>query len=188
MLGITVGPIAGGFVAEAVGLQAPFFLVAGLAGTAGVWSYTSVQETAGSETHQRGKTRLPLRDRLRLVVRNRNLLLVSLMTFNMFFMLVGTRQSVLPLLVSDRVDVGVGTVGLVLGVVSLSNLLSIAPASYLSGRIGRKPVIVGSGIISGLSLALFAASGSLTAFIVAATVMGVGTGLASPSTATTPRT
>jgi len=90
--------------------------------------------------------------------------------------------------VSDRVDVGVGTVGLVLGVVSLSNLLSIAPASYLSGRIGRKPVIVGSGIISGLSLALFAASGSLTAFIVAATVMGVGTGLASPSTATTPRT
>ncbi|MFQ5878621.1 MAG: MFS transporter [Dehalococcoidia bacterium] len=188
MVGVTLGPVIGGLVAELAGFRAPFFVVAGLATMAALWSYGRVpetrQEAEGRIVQDGTAAEQSLRARLGLVMGDANLLLVSLVTFNMFFILIGARQSIIPLIANERIGIGAGALGGIFALISVSNLLSIWPAGYFADRFGRKRVIVPSGLISAGSLLLFAFSRELSTFVVAAVIMGVGTGLASPSTAT----
>lgn len=185
MAGVTVGPIVGGLVAEAAGLRAPFLVVAGSAAAAAVWSVALVRDVPPvAAADGDGDSEPSFRQRLGQLVRNSDLLLVSLITFNMFFILIGARLSIIPLVADARLQLGAGALGGIFAVISVSNLLAVWPAGSLAGRLGRKPVIVASGFVSGASLLLFAAATGVPAFVIAAVLMGVGTGLASPSTAT----
>jgi DHA1 family multidrug resistance protein-like MFS transporter len=181
MTGILIGPIVGGLIAERLGLQSPFFLVAAVGVAAAFWSQRLVQEVGEVPgSHEKPS----LRSRFGETIRNLDLVLVSLVTFNMYVILVGAREGILPLLADGRLGLSVGAVGVVLALISLTNLMSIWPAGYLADRFGRKTVIVFSGVVSGASLVLFALTETLPLFLLAAVLTGVGTGLASPSTAT----
>lgn len=187
MVGVTLGPVVGGPAAEFAGFRTPFFLVGGLATMAALWSYgriPQVREADDDRIVRQGLAGgLPLKARLGLVIGDANLLLVSLVTFTMFFILIGARQSIIPLIADERIGIGAGALGGIFALISVSSFLSIWPAGYFADRFGRKWVIVPSGLISGGSLLLFAVSQEPCTFVVAAVAMGVGTGLASPVTA-----
>jgi MFS family permease len=187
IVGVTAGPLLGGLVAKGAGLRAPFFVVSGLTASAAIWSFRVGPEGrrhAVASASDEAAPRPTLRNRLRLVTGNLDLLLVSVMTFGMFFVLMGSRLSVLPFMARDRIGLDAAGLGGVFALISLFNLLSLWPAAHLGRRIGRKMLIVVSGAVTVLSLVLFAQAHYLAPFLAAAALMGVGTGLASPSTAT----
>jgi MFS family permease len=184
IVGVLVGPIAGGYAADAGGFRIAFFLQVAVCAAASVWALVRVPVDAGHRgTTEPTEPRRRWHEELRALVANRDLMLVSLVTFNMFFMLTGARVAIIPLLGEERFDLDAGRLGLLFGVISLANLLSIWPANRFGHRYGPKPVIVVSGVLCALSLVVFASAHGMGLFLVGGVLMGVGSGLASPTTA-----
>jgi MFS family permease len=184
IVGVLVGPIMGGYAADAGGYRIAFFLQVVVCAAASVWALAQVPIDSGHRSAT--GTRKPGRAwhvELRALVANRDLMLVSLVTFNMFFMLTGARVAIIPLLGEQRFNIDAGGLGLLFGLISLANLLSIWPANRLGRRYGPKPIIVVSGVFCALSLVVFASAQVMGLFLVGGVLMGVGSGLASPTTA-----
>jgi MFS family permease len=182
IIGVLVGPIAGGAVGQGVGYRATFFLQVAVCAAASLWSYVRLPATAARAGGTRAAPRRWHED-VRALLANRDLVLVSLVTFNMFFMLTGARQAIVPLIGEDRLGIDAGGLGVLFAIISLANLLSLWPASRLGRRYGPKPVIVASGVACAISLCVFAAADNNATFLLGGVLMGVGSGLASPTTA-----
>jgi MFS family permease len=184
ILGVLLGPVAGGAVAEIGGLRSAFFLQVGVAAAASAWSYFRLPVDArfvrGSNSPDKTA---PWHADVRALLRNRDLVLVAFVTFNVYFLLTGARQAIIPLLGEERLGLKVGGLGLLFGLISFADLLSLWPASRLGRRYGPKPVIAASGLAMACSLAAFAAAHDTSMFLVGGVLMGIGTGLASPTTA-----
>jgi DHA1 family multidrug resistance protein-like MFS transporter len=185
MAGVTVGPVVGGFVAGWAGFRAPFLFVAALAVLAAVWSAALVHDVKGAKEDE-GGSELPASFGAQLgsALRNADLLLVSLVSFNIFVIFIGARQSIIPLLATSRFGLTPAALGGIFALISTCNLIATLPTGWLARRLGRKSVIVASGLISMASLFLFAVSPGVGLFVVAAILMGIGTGLTSPLAAT----
>jgi MFS family permease len=182
ILGVLTGPIAGGAVAQVGGYRLAFFLQAAVCAAASLWCFLRVPVDSIAHDRSRASQTTWLTD-MRAVLRNRNLVLVGLVTFNVFFTLTGARQAIVPLLAEDRFGVHVGGLGVLFALISFADLLSLWPASRLGRRFGPKPVIVASGGAFALSLVAFAGAHSMAQLFLGGFLMGVGSGLASPTTA-----
>ncbi|HEY8491786.1 MAG TPA: MFS transporter, partial [Dehalococcoidia bacterium] len=187
LLGASLGPAVGGFVAEWFGLRAPFFLVAATAGLCAAWVYLRVPEVrspapepapadgAAPPPGRRGSVWTALADP--------NFLLVGLVAFGIFFTRTGARQTILPLVGVERFELTPGTLGLVFMLISVLNFVTIGPSGYIADRWGRKLAIAPGALVAGAALALFAVDGSLWLFLAASVLLGLGTGLAGPAPA-----
>lgn len=182
VLGVLLGPVAGGIAGEVGGYRAAFLLQVAVCAASSAWAYLRLPADAPRGSGERDRPP-PWWTSVRSVLANRSLVLVSLVTFNIYFTLTGARQAIVPLIAEDRLGLDVGGLGLLFGLISLADLVSLWPASRLGHRFGAKPVIVTSGVVLALSLLAFAAADDTTGFMVAGALMGVGTGLASPTTA-----
>ncbi len=193
LLGVSLGPAAGGFVAQAFGLRSPFFLVAGLAALAMLWSFGRMPETAKSTEPGTDNPELPLAERpvksrpapegvLALLTRP-DFLLVSLLSLSIFLTRTGGRLTIVPLVAEDRLGISLGALGLIFTMMTLLNLVTLAPAGTLIDRLGRKAVIVPSALVTGAALLLFAVSGEVWVFVLAAVIHGLGTGIVGPAPA-----
>jgi DHA1 family multidrug resistance protein-like MFS transporter len=191
LLGAGLGPTLGGVLAQYLGLRAPFFVFGGLATLAALWGYFRLPETGSRPDGERpseGDTghgsahASPTSTRgLMPLLRNRNFLLVSLVTFGFFFMRTGARNQILPLLAHDRLGLSPGSIGVALTVASLMNFLTLMVAGGLSDRLGRKAVITPGCLITAVSLFMLTQSGSYSLLLLSCVVMGIGTGIAGPT-------
>jgi len=193
LAGVSAGPAVGGFVAEGFGLSAPFFLVAGLAGLAMLWSFGRMPETVharrgASETPTRagqranGEAQSARRGVLSLLARP-DFLLVCLLSMSIFLTRTGGRLTLLPLVGENRLGMSPGGLGLVFTLMTVLNLVTLAPAGTMIDRLGRKAVIVPSALVTGAALVLFALSGQVWMFVLAAVIHGLGTGIVGPAPA-----
>jgi len=193
LAGVSAGPAVGGFVAEGFGLSAPFFLVAGLAGLAMLWSFGRMPETVhvrrgASETPARagqranGEAQSARRGVLSLLARP-DFLLVCLLSMSIFLTRTGGRLTLLPLVGENRLGMSPGGLGLVFTLMTVLNLVTLAPARTMIDRLGRKAVIVPSALVTGAALVLFALSGQVWMFVLAAVIHGLGTGIVGPAPA-----
>jgi len=181
LAGVSAGPAVGGFVAEGFGLSAPFFLVAGLAGLAMLWSFGRMPETVharrgASETPTRagqranGEAQSARRGVLSLLARP-DFLLVCLLSMSIFLTRTGGRLTLLPLVGENRLGMSPGGLGLVFTLMTVLNLVTLAPAGTMIDRLGRKAVIVPSALVTGAALVLFALSGQVWMFVLAAVIV-----------------
>lgn len=184
--GLIVGPPIGGFAAAMFDLSGTFLLAAALNGAGAVWAYILVpasssrlKATTAPEAEE-GRTD---RGGGLLSAINLNLLLVSLISFNSLFIVMGARVTVMPLLADERIGLGTGTVGVAFMLTSLTGLLLLVPAGSLADRLGRKRLIFQSTLVAGGSLVLLALSYDTATFMAAAIVMGLGMGLGGPAPA-----
>jgi MFS family permease len=183
IIGVLIGPIVGGAVAEVAGFRAAFGVQVLVAAGASLWSFLRLPRS-GPPARADGSGRPPpWTAEIRALMANRDLVLVSLVTFTIFFTLTGARQAIIPLLGDERLGLSAGGLGVLFGLISLANLLSIWPASQFGRSHGPKPVIVVSGLVTAASLIAFALTHDMTMFLVGGILMGVGSGLASPTTA-----
>lgn len=188
LLGVSLGPVVGGFTAEFWGLRAPFFLVGAAALIATVYAYFRLPETRGLSQPTPAETATPAAKReadrawLRMV-RSPSFIAVSIVTMAIFFTRAASRQNLLPLLAADRFGLSAGDLGVLFTSVAFINLLLIIPASWLADRFGRKWAIVPSGLVVATGLLMLAGAQSVFMLWVSSTVIAAGTALAGPAPA-----
>ena len=193
LLGVDLGPPLGGFVADTWGLDWPFFMAGGLAAIAGVWTafrlpnrppgwssrntvpVTDIASTTATkhENHSPSKTMLS----------NPTFIIVGLFTLMVFLTRTGSRQTLVPIIAVDEIEMTLTVLGLMLFVMTTINFFIVFPAGWLSDRFGRKPVMVPGIFLAGIGLFLFTIAGDVPMMFVAAVIMGIGTGIAGPAPA-----
>lgn len=187
-VGNTFGPAAGGFLAEYLGLRAPFIAFAGIAFIAALWAYFRIPETSraqvqagwpvistGENTRNTGRHSSSV---VKILLVDVSFLLIALMSFNNFLTHSGAQQTIVPLYGKQHLNLTEGQLGLAMTVVGITTLITSFLAGWLSDRVGRKRVIVPGMICLGLSVALFGVSNHVAVFVAAAAVMGTSRGFA----------
>jgi MFS family permease len=182
LLGITLGPVPGGFLADLIGLRAPFFAI-GLASTAAaLWVTLYVRESrppapgGGSAGGGRGGG-------IGRLLRNRNFVLISLIAFGVFFTRGGVQQTLLPVIGRDRFGLSPSQLGILFGSIAAINLLTIPVGGLISDRLGRKAAVVPGSLLDTLGLFLLSIEGSPVQFWAGSLLLGLGSGLSGPASA-----
>jgi len=190
LLGLTLGPVLGGFLAQCFGLRVPFFVYAFLAVLAVVWAYLRLPETRPSRAQEQEPA--PVGDSLpragpslgfRPLLRDPNFVLIAGLTFVGLFMRTGVQYEIIPLLGSSRLGLEEGGIGLALGVAAVLQFITIFAGGRLSDRFGRKVVITPACLVAGLSLVMLALSESIWFLFLSCAVLGVGIGVGAPTPA-----
>lgn len=197
-LGVGAGPALGGLIAESYGMRAPFLIFGVLTLLAGVWALR-IPETrgwvggrapaAGATPDLEAPATRPaaagpgVRRVLAALARDRNFVLVSLLTLGVFFTRSGAQMTLLPLLGHNVLELSESAIGLVFTMISAINFATLYLAGSLADRFGRKSVIVPSGILTALSVWLYAYTGSVGLFVANGVLLGIGTGLGGPAPA-----
>lgn len=190
LLGAGAGPAFGGFLADAYGVRAPFLAFAALTTAAALWALLRIPETRPTESERadvdaagRALPSPALREVMGSLLRDRHFLLISAVTLGIFFTRSGGQMTLLPLLGHNELGMSESAIGLAFTLISACNFASLYLAGTLADRLGRKAVIVPSGLLTALSIALFIVTGSADAFFLNALLLGVGTGLGGPAPA-----
>lgn len=187
LLGAGAGPAFGGLLADAYGVRVPFLVFAVLTALAALWALLRIPETRpAAEAPVDGRPApLPpaLRQTLGDLMRDRNFVLISAVTLGIFFTRSGGQMTLLPLLGHNVLGMSESAIGLAFTLIAACNFASLYAAGTLADRIGRKAVIVPSGILTALSIGLFMVTGSVEGFFLNAFLLGIGTGLGGPAPA-----
>lgn len=188
LLGAGAGPAFGGILAEAYGVRAPFLVFAVLTLLAALWALVRIPETRpaveGEGEFGAGPPAAPaLRQVMGDLMRNRDFVLISAVTLGIFFTRSGGQMTLLPLLGHNVLGMSESAIGLAFTLIAACNFVSLYAAGTLADRIGRKAVIVPSGLLTALSIVLFVVTGSVEGFFLNALLLGIGTGLGGPAPA-----
>ena len=193
LIGAGIGPTVGGFVAEYWGLQAPFYFYAGLAALSTLWGYYRLPRNLAMmkpEEHkiQAGTANLSnstvfSKMGMKPLLKDLNFILVSTITFGIFFMRNASQNQILPLIGSIRLNLGEGQIGLAMTVITAANAFAIFTCSRLSDKFGRKAIITLGCIIVAVSLVVMAISSNYLLLILSCIIGGLGIGISGPAPA-----
>lgn len=111
---------------------------------------------------------------------NRQFLLITMVNFSIFFARAGARQTIVPLLGAAELGLKEGQIGFALTLIALGNLSMVYLAGWLGDRCGVRQVLVPGILLASGGYFLFAASADYTSYLLAAAVVGLGTGLGGP--------
>lgn len=184
-VGVALGPGLGGLVAERYGLHTPF-LVVGVGGIATA-AYAAVRLpetlhlTQNADITATDSTGGDLS--IASFVTSRRFLLVAMVSATVFMARAGTRATLIPLHANRELGWGPGEIGMVFTVTGLMTLFTLMPAAWASDRLGRRAVIVFSGVVAGIGTVIVGLSDGATLFVVGNVVMILGTGTAGPAPA-----
>jgi MFS family permease len=92
----------------------------------------------------------------------------------------GVRVSLIPLFVTAVLHRDATFAGMSLSVFAVANVAVLMAAGRAADRIGRKPVIIVSAVVSAVGMIVLAVADSATVFVVASAVTGIGSGLLGP--------
>lgn len=178
LIGVGLGPLPGGLLADHFGLRAPFIAYALFSALAGAVALCLIGETrpAKATVHAHGSGIAPATG-TRSVLWSTGFVLIAAVAFVQSFARTGALFNVVPLIGSERLGISAAQIGLTLALVNVVNLATVYHAGVLSDRFGRKAVIWPSTLVAGLSMLAFAASGSFAAFLGSALLWGLASGV-----------
>jgi multidrug resistance protein len=189
LLGHALGPVVGGVVAQHFGLRVPFFWVAGISLATATWAYLRLRETkdwlpkheiASHPVDDLGINQETVAaGTLKSLLTSRNFILVSLVGASILFTRSGARQTLIPLMGFNLLDLTASQVGLAYTLTGLVSLAILYPVGSLADRFGRKAVIVSGSMFVASALMLFAGSGSYSHYLAASILFG-GTAFLAP--------
>jgi len=181
MFAVGLGPLPGGFLAEYISLEAPFFIYAILGTIVAILAWFRVPETRNLRKESSGGVEMkpvPFATQIRVLTAQVGFLLISIVSFATFFARTGGLFTLIPTLAENKIDLTAGQIGIGLAMISIMGLILAYPSGVLVDRYGRKAVIVPSTLISGIALLAFALAGSFTGFIVACATWACASGIA----------
>jgi MFS family permease len=182
LIGVGLGPLPGGILADHFGLRVPFIVFAAVAALTAVAAFLFLQETKPAATAAVITPGDPQPSRsVRSIICSWGFILVAFVTFVQFFARTGAMFNVVPLMGTARLGLSTSQIGLALTLINVLNIGTLYHAGVLSDRYGRKPVIWPSTVIAGLSMIAFALSGSYLAFVGSALLWGLASGISGPS-------
>src|SRR6201999_2905953 len=171
LIGSVAGPLVGSLTAG-FGLQAPVIIYGGSVLITAIVVSSSWRRSTWGAPAEHAEPAVTVRAALRQ--RAYRASLVS--NFATGWAVFGLRMAIVPLFVSDVLGRGPRMTGLVLGMFALGNLIVVSPSGYLSDRIGRRSLVIGGLLASGVSTIWLGAASSVPVFLVAACVAGAAPG------------
>lgn len=148
LLGSMTGPAVGGLLA-AISLTAPFFFYAGtlaVAGTVGLALLRRHRDHLSAESHLATIG-------LRQVLRDPRFQAACTSNLAQGWTSSGVRSTLVPVLVVEVLHRTASWTGIAFAVASVAQTLAIGPAGRFVDTVGRRPAMVGGGLLAGLSIA-----------------------------------
>jgi MFS transporter, DHA1 family, multidrug resistance protein len=173
LLGGIAGPGVGGIV-DNVSLRLPFFLYAGTLAVAGSVALVALRSTPLAD---KGSAAAIERTTLRAALRMPAYRAALAANFADAWASMGVRASLIPLFVEEVLHRSVVWTGVGFWCVAGINGLVLLPAGRFADRAGRRPVLIAGCALSGSAFVLLATWESLPGFLVAMSVLGLGSGL-----------
>lgn len=187
LLGVSVGPAVGGLLADVFSLRTPFLVVGAGAALTSVYAFFRLPETARhltAEARAAGRSALSGSERWaaqRAFVGTSQFMAVAGITFAVFAIRSGFRQTLVPLDAADQFGWDTGDLGLLFTMVGLIGLVLIAPAGWAADRFGRRPSIIGPSYVAVAGVGLAAMASTPTMFIAGNIVAALGTSISGPA-------
>ncbi len=182
---VGIGPFPGGLLAEHFGLAAPFTAYGFAALAAGVVAWLAVSETRDLQGKRAAGAgpRPAFREQMQLMTGKIGFVLVSLISLMNAVVRTGGLFAIIPVLVTQRLNLTVSQIGFALMLGSVCGLLAAYPTGWLTDSYGRKAVIVPSTVLTGLSMLLFCFAPSFAGFTAASIVWGIASAVGSSAPA-----
>ena len=190
-LGITMGPAAGGLVAEVFGLRAPFFAVGIVSLISGVWAFFRVPETrpspedAGDGSRPVGAQAGALAQEGRWskysFLKSRDFILIGLVFLATFFTRGGAQFTLLPLKAADDLGLSPGQIGAIFTIPPVLGFLLLPFVGSVSDRFGRKTTIVPGLLIVSAAMIVLGISPVLALYVAGMALYGLGNGIEGPT-------
>jgi MFS family permease len=175
-IGMFGGPAVGGLIGSTVGLEASFFVAAGLGVIGFIVSYIYVKDTRVVVHTERSVRWGLVRNLIRTNWRDLGAASVAVI----FAQLIRSgRQTIIPFYGASVLGLGAAEIGLIQTASSSIDMLLFIPAGYLMDHFGRKVAAVPSFAIMGLGMVLIPFATSYLTLMGAAMLIGVGNGLGS---------
>ena len=176
-IGVFGGPVLGGIVASAFGLDASFVLAALLAAAALLLSVAFLRPAP----RPTGRLARGLRWALvgRLLRTNARDLAAASVAQSLGQMIRAGRHLIVPLYGADRLGLDPAQIGLIMTVAAVVDVAMFFPAGLVMDRFGRKVAAVPSFAVMAVGVALIPAAADFGGLLAAAAVIGLGNGLGS---------
>ncbi|MCC2593517.1 MFS transporter [Tessaracoccus sp. OS52] len=168
LLGSMAGPALGGILGG-ISYQAPFYFYAVMLAVAAVFTALMLPARAPVlQSHKRAPRRFAdvMRD-----VRYQAACVVAL---GQGWQSYGVRNALIPIFVMEGLMLETAWTGIAFAVAAVAQTLMLAPAGNATDRIGRKPVMIASGLICGVATIAIPYSPGIGFLIAALCVYGVG--------------
>ena len=175
-LGFWFGPLIGGFVGASVELRAALWVYAGLAVVAIVPALLVTE----SRHHAPASHASPLAA-LGLLARTRNFVLISAVSFVVFFTMTGAQFTALPLYAADELRLDADFVGWALFLSNTVGFALLYPSGAISDRYGRRTIVVVLLAVMAVGLVMLATAADASWVLLASIVMGGGNALRGPA-------
>ncbi len=186
LVGISIGPALGGVLADRYGLATPFLVVAGTALLTAVYGFvrlpeTLIERTAPSATAApTGAAAAPSRWS---VLGSIDFLAVALVSFAVFSIRAGVRQTLVPLQLNREFGLGVDDLGALFTALGFIGIVLIGPAGWVADRFNRKVIIVPTALLIAGGIGIVSIADTLAVFIAGLTISAVGSSITGPAPA-----
>jgi len=188
LVGVTVGPLIGGFVGEALGLRVPLILDAAVMLGALSLVVALVPETrpvavprehSGQSHPATHRSLAAPPGAFRHLLLNPGFILVGLFELMIVANRQGGRFTVMPLY-GEAKGFGPDQLGVFISITHFPQFFATLAAGYLSDRFGRKFTIIPAAALIALGILVFIRSDSFPELMLSGLLLGLGEGLASP--------
>ena len=179
-IGMFAGPITGGFLSAAAGMEIAFLFCGVIVLFALIFPLLFVTENqAVLPPGQRPSMARSYRQLLSYLRRNVGVLTPAGIGTICAQTIRAGRQSIIPLYAASILGLDVKSIGLVMGIAAAVDMSMFYPAGYLMDRFGRKYAYVPSFLLQAVGMALIPLTGSFAALLAATSLIGFGNGLGS---------
>lgn len=170
LLGGMTGPAIGGLLAL-VSIRAPFFFYAGTLAVAGVVGLLLLSRRTGADEGGSGPavTEIPLRT----VVADPRFQAACLTNLAQGWTSFGVRSALVPVLVVEVLHRNTTWTGIAFACAAVAQTIALVPAGRFVDTVGRRPAMIGGGLLAGVSIMVVPFAPTMVVLIIALCAYGV---------------
>ena len=176
-----LGPLVGGVLADALGYRAVYLVYAALAAASFLWAWFGIPRSYAGRPQSAAEGEKRPGGKAGPFLLHPAFIVVCLVAFAFFFGRIASRRLIIPVLGQQVLGLSASRIGLALTLATVSNLVTLYYMGNLTDRVGSRPVVVASGLLSAASLVGYALSDNLATFVLASLFWGFCSGFGGPA-------